>query len=58
MLYQETNRHCRECICPGCDLFHTDSCLEGAALCDTKCDNTSHTGVCPWSNEENEVHDI
>lgn len=58
MPYQEANKHCKECICPSCDLFHTDGCLEGANLCSSKCDNASHTGHCPWSNEESENHNI
>lgn len=43
----EADKHCRECICPSCERFQKDSCLEGDGLCE-KCDHESHTGSCPW----------
>lgn len=45
--------HCRACICQTCDLRGTEGCLEGAALCEAKCDRESHTSACPWHPGEN-----
>lgn len=50
-MYSEPDKHCRECICPSCDLFKTDDCLEGEDCCE-KCDNTHHTGSCWWHPDE------
>lgn len=50
-MYNEFNKHCRECICPSCDLFQTPECLEGEDGCD-KCANDSHTGHCWWHPDE------
>ncbi len=52
-MYSELNKHCRECICPSCDLFQTKECLEGEDGCG-KCDNTYHVGHCWWHPEERE----
>lgn len=53
-MYSEQNKHCRECICPSCDLFQTDECLEGVDGCE-KCDNSSyHIGHCWWHPDERE----
>lgn len=54
-MYNEIDKHCRECICPECDLFQTGECLEGPDQCATKCDNKSHVAHCwwnPWESEE------
>ena len=32
-MYNEMDKHCRECICVSCDLRGTDDCLEGADGC-------------------------
>lgn len=52
-MYNEMDKHCRECICVSCDLRGTDDCLEGADGCD-KCDNTYHIGHCWWHPDERE----
>ena len=46
--YEETDKHCRECRCPSCDLFKTAECIEGADLCEKKCDHENHTWSCPF----------
>lgn len=56
MMYSEHNKHCRECACPSCDLFQTEECLEGKDNCG-ECDNTAHTGYCPWHPNEREGGD-
>lgn len=50
-MYSELDKHCRECICPSCDLFQTEECLEGENGCD-KCDNDCHVGHCWWHPDE------
>lgn len=50
-MYIETDRHCRECICPSCDKHQTRECLEDADFCD-HCDNTEHVSYCPWHPDE------
>ena len=49
--YDERDKHCRECICPSCDLFQIEECLAGADNCG-ECDNTAHTRYCPWHPNE------
>lgn len=49
--YDEAAPHCRECICPRCDLFQTDECLEGKDSC-KKCQPGSHVKHCWWHPEE------
>ena len=49
-MYNENDKHCRECICMSCSAFRKDDCLEGKDMCE-KCDNKSHTGSCPWFND-------
>ena len=49
-MYNEFNEHCSECICPSCDLFQTEHCLEDDACKD--CDNDMHVGYCPWHPDE------
>ena len=51
MPYNKQDKHCRECICPLCEGFKTDECLEDADGCD-KCDNTQHVGRCPWDSND------
>lgn len=50
--YSETDKHCRECLCPSCDLFKTAECIEGADLCEKKCDHENHTWSCPFHPNE------
>lgn len=50
-MYIEQNKHCRECVCPSCDLFQTEECLEDKDNCD-RCDNTYHIGHCWWHPDE------
>lgn len=49
-MYNENDKHCRECICMSCSAFRKDDCLEGKDMCE-KCDNKSHIGNCPWFND-------
>ena len=50
-MYLESDKHCRECICPSCDLFQTDGCLEGDDNCE-KCLNDCPTNFCWWHPDE------
>lgn len=49
--YDEADPHCLECICPRCDIFQTDECLEGKDSC-KKCQPGSHVKHCWWHPEE------
>ena len=49
--YDEQDKHCRECICPSCDIFKTADCLYGPDGC-KKCEPDSHVGHCWWHPEE------
>lgn len=51
---QEAEAHCRECRCPSCDLFKTPECIEGADICEKKCDHKQHTRSCPFHPDERE----
>ncbi len=52
-MYSELNKHCRECICPSCDLFQTEECIEGENYCE-QCANDCHVGHCWWHSDERE----
>lgn len=57
-MYNENDKHCRECICVSCSAFRKDDCLDGKDMCE-KCDNKSHTGSCPWFNDrEGDTRDM
>lgn len=45
--YDEQDKHCRECICPSCDIFKTADCLYGPDGC-KKCEPDTHVGHCCW----------
>lgn len=49
--YDARDPHCQECICPSCDIFGTDECLEGADSC-RKCETDSHICHCWWHPDE------
>ena len=51
MPFSEFNNQCKACICPGCDLFQSDECLDGKDCCD-KCDNGAATCDCPFYTGE------
>jgi hypothetical protein len=51
LMYNENNRHCRECICSNCELRGSDKCDEGPNLCD-KCKNEDHTIRCFYFEDE------
>lgn len=53
MPYNEMDHHCLECICPSCEIFQTDECLEDADGCD-RCDNNQHVENCWWYTNEEE----
>ena len=50
-MFDTSDKHCRECICPTCTLFQTEECLDGNECC-MKCENDSHTAECPFYGGE------
>lgn len=49
----KNNRDCEECICPNCDNFQTENCLEWPVLCE-ECEAGYRTGRCCWDTNEEE----
>lgn len=50
IMYSETNKHCKECLCVTCEAFQTADCIDGKEMC-TECDNIAHTQDCPGFTE-------
>lgn len=47
MAYDNTDKHCRECICPACDLQDSIDCIHGGGGCKT-CENVEHIEECDF----------
>lgn len=50
-MYDEENKHCKECICSRCELRGTKNCIEGKKQCDN-CKNEDHAINCCCFDEE------
>ena len=44
-MYDEDNKHCKECLCNRCEGIWTDNCIEGKCFCST-CENDDHVVGC------------
>lgn len=52
-MYQETDKHCRECQCTACILRGTLKCIDGENMCN-QCKNDDHTNTCFYFEDGSE----